>query len=70
MTSAMLRAVAPVRVFQRLRDAVARVAARSLPPELPSHEQLRELREYKRYVAAAPHVLAVGGRLDIIRIPR
>ena len=59
MTPALLRAAAPARVLQRLRDALAR--ASPLPTELPSHEQLKEAREHRCHVAAAPHILAVGG---------
>lgn len=70
MTSALLRAAAPVRVLRRIVVALERVAAPPLPPELPTHEQLREMREHRRYVAASPHFLASGGRIDVIRIPR
>jgi hypothetical protein len=70
MTSAILRAAAPVRVLRRIVAAIERVSAPPLPPELPTHEQLREVREHRRHVAASPHFLAVGGRIDMIRIPR
>jgi hypothetical protein len=70
MTSASLRAARRARVLQRITRVLERLAAPPLPPELPTHEQLREAREHRRYVAASPHFLASGGRIDVIRIPR
>ena len=70
MTPASLRAAVPVRVVQRLRDALARAAFPPPPPDPPSHDQIKEARAHRRYVAASPHILAVGGRIDIVRVPR
>jgi hypothetical protein len=70
MTTAINRAAASARVLQRITRVLERLATPPLPPELPTHEQLREARERRRYAAASPHFLAVGGRIDVIRIPR
>jgi hypothetical protein len=70
MTTAVNRAAASARVLQRITRVLERLAAPPLPPELPTHEQLREAREHRRYVAASPHFLASSGRVDVIRIPR
>ena len=70
MTPASLRVVLPVRLLRQVTTVLERLAAPPLPPDWPSHDQLRETRERHRYAAASPHILAVGGRIDVIRLPR
>ena len=70
MTPASIGAAAPARVVRRIAAALERLAAPPAPPEWPGHDQLREAREHRRYAGASPHIIAVGGRIDVIRLPR
>jgi hypothetical protein len=70
MTTDILRAADPVRVLHPIRAALAQYARPKLPPELPTHEQLKETRDYQRFATTAPHILAAGGRFHSTRIPR
>lgn len=70
MTPALLRAAVPARVFRRIATALEQLATPPMPADLPGHDQLREAREHHRYAAASPHIIAVAGRIDVIRIPR
>lgn len=70
MTPHIARAALPVRAILYLRAVLHRRTTHTAARDLPSHDQLREARAYRRHVAAAPHILAVGGRIDIVRLPR
>lgn len=70
MTTIRLRAPLVARARHRLRAFIARACAPPPPPEWPSHERLREGRAHARHVTSAPHIIAVGGRIDIFRLRR
>jgi hypothetical protein len=70
MTPVSLRAAGLARAFAWLGMRPRPSVARDAGPEWPAHEQLREARERRHHVAAATHFLAVGGRIDIVRVPR
>ena len=64
----VMRATAPVRLVLLIRNAVACLSASPASIELPSHEQIVEARRHRRHIVGAPHLLAAGGRPEVLRL--